>query len=564
MKLNMKRGLVFLLILTLMSSVMPFAFAANDEKGWAQRPSLNYGRFYSQAQVVDGKIYVIGGTVNSMQSSSVEAFDPSTKKWEIKASMKHPKTAFQTVVLNNKLYAIGDTYAEAYDPEKDIWTEIAPLNYYRRFFQAQIVDGKIYVFGGSQDYKYSNSDRRIEVYDPETNQWSVKAAMKQPRSRFTSGVLDGKIYAIGGTSGEKEYLRSVERYDPRTDSWESAPDLPVQRMSVSNDTIVYNNKIYIFGGYNGSSSLKSLYAFDSNTWSTLDTMPFSSYYNQVEIAKEKIYCMGGANSTGTINDFAVYDIKTNQWTRLQSMIAPRSNFVTAIFQGEVFAISGYVSDKSFPSGVSVNPVVESYKIEGMSPTLTVTASPNRVKVGNRFTTTVAIHNVSNIYAEDIKIDYDAERFEYLGASAKDGLKIYKEDTSKPGSVRFIVAHLGKDSGATGDKDLIELTFKAKSVGIGKVDITKGRIADNDVLEMDVAEENCGEDTIEVEANKDVNRTGEYTLLDLGIDAYYYGMQADQTDTTRFDTDVIPDGVIDDKDLTAITQSILDNSNYPFN
>ncbi|WP_101698542.1 hypothetical protein [Clostridium minihomine] len=117
---------------------------------------------------------------------------------------------------------------------------------------------------------------------------------------------------------------------------------------------------------------------------------------------------------------------------------------------------------------------------------------------------------------------------------------------------------------TGDKDLIELTFKAKAVGIGKVDIIKGRIADNDVLEMDVAKENCGEDTIEVEGNKDVNRTGEYTLLDLGIDAYYYGMEAIHTDTTRFDTDVIPDGIIDDKDLAAITQAILDNSNYLFN
>lgn len=339
--------------------------------------------------------------------------------------------------------------------------------------------------------------------------------MSVPRTSFKTAVINRKLYAIGGIELDNYKTHSsIEEYDPVLNKWTATGNLPVAKQIF--ELQVLNNSFLTFGG-------------DSTN-----------------------------SPNGALSEVTQFNTLTNTSLTKPSMNHARFYFQTINLNNKIYAIGGIDNNNKYLNTLEV------YTITSSSPTLTVTASPNKVKVGNQFTTTVAIHNVSNIYAEDIKIDYDSDRFEYVGASAKNGLKIYKEDTSSPGSVRFIVAHLGKGNGATGDKDLIELTFKAKSVGIGKVDIIKGRIADNDVLEMDVAEENCGEDTIEVEANKDVNRTGEYTLLDLGIDAYYYGMEAIQTDTTRFDTDVIPDGIIDDKDLAAITQAILDNSNYPFN
>ena len=105
-----------------------------------------------------------------------------------------------------------------------------------------------------------------------------------------------------------------------------------------------------------------------------------------------------------------------------------------------------------------------YVSNDKTPILTAKASPNTVHVGDQFITTVAIHNVSNIYAEDIRITYDTNLFEYVGASAVSDLKIYKEDTTIPGTIRLIIAHLGAPNAANGDKDLVNLTFKAKSPG----------------------------------------------------------------------------------------------------
>jgi hypothetical protein len=82
--------------------------------------------------------------------------------------------------------------------------------------------------------------------------------------------------------------------------------------------------------------------------------------------------------------------------------------------------------------------------------------------------------------------------------------------------------------------------------------------------MNVKFGNCGEKTITVEGFLDVNRTGEFTLLDLGIDAWYYGDPASKTDSANYDADVITNGTIDDMDLSKIVDEMLTNNNYPAN
>lgn len=550
MKLNIKRSLAFLLILTLITSVMPFAYAENNQDKWENLAPMSTPRYVFSTEVINGHIYAIGGGNSTGTLNSVEMYDPNANSWNEKAPMIHSRKSFNTEIIDGKIYVIGGTNengvlssVEMYDPVLNTWTAKASLNMARYDFQTVVINEKIYAVGGYNGKKLSS----LEMYDPVSDTWVEKAPMLSARSDFQSEVVNNKIYVLGGDSQTTQ----TESYDIQNDVWVKIAPMINIRPGFRSEII--NNRIFCFGGW---SSVEH-YSIENNKWESAPTMTASRYQLETVVINGNVLAIGGGEGNGYLSSVEEYNPISQIWTSKASMNTARYLFQTEVISNRIYVIGGYNSTGQLSA-------VEAYTYTQVVPTLTVTASPNKVKVGNRFATTVAIHNVSNIYAEDIKIDYDAERFEYLGASAKDGLKIYKEDTSTPGSIRFIVAHLGQGNEATGDKDLIELTFKAKSVGIGKVDITKGRIADNDSLEMDVAEENCGEDTIEVEPNRDVNRTGEYTLLDLGIDSYYYGMQADQTDSTRFDTDVIPDGVIDDKDLSAITQSILDNSNYPLN
>lgn len=197
--------------------------------------------------------------------------------------------------------------------------------------------------------------------------------------------------------------------------------------------------------------------------------------------------------------------------------------------------------------------------------ITVESLKNKYKVGNEFTTDIVLHNGTNICAEDLKISYDKDLFEYIGIEQVEGIKTVKEFKDPAnGQIRLITASLGKQNAVNGDKALVKLKFRGKKQGKGKVDVTKARIANNGTIEKDILVENCGEKEIEIEGIKDVNRTGEFTLLDLAVDGWYYGDKAENTDKTKFDADVVENGMIDDDDLGEIVNQMINNSNYPAN
>lgn len=545
------------LLLVILLSTQTFAFAADTTDKWVVKDSMSTPRMNLQAQVVNGDIYVIGGQNTHGYLTSVEKYNPDTGTWTtMKSKMTTERYSFQTEVVNGKIYVIGGANSsgylnsvEEYDPEKDIWTTMKPMRTARIDFQTQVINGKIYAIGG---FSGSSVLASVEVFDPSLNTWSDAASMLSLRNMFHSEIISGKIYVVGGYYDRGSYYNNtLEEYDPLLKTWATRESISAARTSFT--TEVANDKLYLIGGFKGNDQTTELNEYDPllNKWITKNPMLSPGTLSTVSIGGI-IYAFG-YYSKPTVGQR--YDTKLDKWDNIASTSVLRSPSVTIPLNGKIYAIGGYSADNKISSSV------EEYTIPTDKPTLTVTSSSNKVKVGQQFTTAVAIHNVTNICAEDIKITYDTNLFTYAGAEAQTGLKIYKEDTSVPGTIRFICACEGKDNSATGDKGLINLKFTAKSQGSGKVDIIKGRIADNATLEEDVTDANCGEDTITVEGYADVNKTGDFTLLDLGIDGWYNGMNAADTDTAKFNADVVVDGKIDDNDLAEITKGILANRNY---
>ncbi|WP_246061828.1 cohesin domain-containing protein [Paenibacillus oralis] len=196
------------------------------------------------------------------------------------------------------------------------------------------------------------------------------------------------------------------------------------------------------------------------------------------------------------------------------------------------------------------------------PTLYVTIDDEKVVVGQEFVANISLKNVENIYAEDFTINYDTGLFEFVGYEEVTGYKVYNDPVDKNGSIRFIIASQGKDYGINEDTVIVKLKFRAIATGTGDVDALKGRIADIE-REFDLDEENCLLDTVTVEEAPlvDVNKSGEYTLVDLAIDGYYYGKAAADTDTVLHNADQIIDGYVNDGDLVYIVSQMLANPNY---
>lgn len=91
------------------------------ENTWVSMAQIPQSELGIRAVAVNGKIYVIGGSINS-------EYDPATNNWTAKTPMPTPRNWFGITVYQNKIYTVGGrsegiTFGaiEVYDPMTDTW-----------------------------------------------------------------------------------------------------------------------------------------------------------------------------------------------------------------------------------------------------------------------------------------------------------------------------------------------------------------------------------------------------------------------------------------------------------
>lgn len=75
--------------------------------------------------------------------------------------------------------------------------------------------------------------KSVECYNPITDTWTPIADMRVRRSGVCIGVLNGVIYAIGGHDGPKIW-NSAEAYRPSTGVWTSIANMHMCRRNSGN------------------------------------------------------------------------------------------------------------------------------------------------------------------------------------------------------------------------------------------------------------------------------------------------------------------------------------------
>lgn len=186
-------------------------------------------------------------------------------------------------------------------------------------------------------------------------------------------------------------------------------------------------------------------------------------------------------------------------------------------------------------------------------------SVSKVNIGDDIIVNASLHQVNDIYAEDITFTYDQTRLDYIGYEEVEGLTIVKE-VANGNELRYIIASKGESHGIMDEDNILKLKFKAIAHGESKVQATGVRIA-NLEKEWDLEVANCGETTILVDSIADVDGSGGFTLLDLAIDSYYFNKLIEDTNTVKYNADIVMDGTINNDDLLAIVNEMLSNTDY---
>lgn len=148
------------------------------------------------------------------------------------APLRAPRAGLGLVAVNGSLYAIGgytlanattdrpdpQTLVQVYNPTTNAWLATGdlggprPMPTRRYGFAVASLNGKIYVVGGKNEL--GATLRTVEAYDPASNSWTTLAPMPTARSILALVAHQGRLYALGGADAAGRATRVVEAYAP--------------------------------------------------------------------------------------------------------------------------------------------------------------------------------------------------------------------------------------------------------------------------------------------------------------------------------------------------------------
>jgi N-acetylneuraminic acid mutarotase len=184
-----------------------------------------------------------------------EVYDPATDTWEVKAPLPTPRHAPATNMVDGKVYVIGGysitTHAslnvvEVYDPATDTWAAKTPPPLKVLGSTSAVVDDKIFVLGEEvvDPVRYLVG-YRVQVYDPANDSWSIRASA--PTIPFSCAVATTGLNALKRIYFFDETSNDI--YNPSNDSWSVGAPAPTHRPVAG--AVVVDELIYVVGGRTG-------------------------------------------------------------------------------------------------------------------------------------------------------------------------------------------------------------------------------------------------------------------------------------------------------------------------
>lgn len=249
-----------------LTTLEAYDVTTNTFSSRSPRPGIQTG---AVTGVINGVLYVAGGSDCCVNTPRLTAYTAASNTWSPRRAPSSPHgNGPAGGVIDGLFYVAGGSsldgsgsvsVLEAYDPRTDVWTLKAPLPTARRAVGSAVLRGRLYVVGGISSTL--GTVGTVEAYDPATNTWTTRAPLSAPRSELVVGEIDGILYAVGGATSAGP-VSIVEAYDPATNTWSPKRSLPVARRW--SQGAVVRGKLYVIGGYTtgGHTALSIVETFD--------------------------------------------------------------------------------------------------------------------------------------------------------------------------------------------------------------------------------------------------------------------------------------------------------------
>ncbi len=358
---------------------------------WSAIISLPNGVAAHASVAYNGYLYVLGGAKDSTGPTNQLFIAPINADGTIGAWTSH---ALGRIVYhhagfayNGQMYLIGgennggqsitDVSYQTINSDGTLNSGFNAANVLpagRRDLTAVAYGGSLYVTNG---YSTDSSAASTEVdcatirADGSVGPWNQTAPSSangtlSARSGQGGAVYNGKIYVFGGANGST-YLNDVQ-VAPLVNggtlgpTWSGATSFTTARQqSVS---VAYNRRIYVIGGNGAGGRLSDVQFIPvkddgtfPNSWTTTTAFPTARSGHTAIAYNGFLYVIGGQSASAVLNDVQFAPISSNgtigTWTATSSFTTARRAHTSVLYNGNLYIIGGLNSAGARLSDVQV-------------------------------------------------------------------------------------------------------------------------------------------------------------------------------------------------------------------
>ncbi|HDZ04114.1 hypothetical protein LCGC14_0217740 [marine sediment metagenome] len=163
------------------------------------------------------------------------------------------------------------------------------------------------------------------------------------RTDHTSVVFDNKIWVIGGYDGFS-YLNDIWQSSDGETWTQITAEAPFHRRS-GHTSVVFNNEIYVIGGFTGVDFLRDIWkSSDGETWAKItgaSPFPQNGLHSAV-VFKDKLWVIGSLDESAKLSNKIWQSGDGETWipVAVEAPFPERYNQSTVVFDGKIWIIGG--------------------------------------------------------------------------------------------------------------------------------------------------------------------------------------------------------------------------------
>lgn len=185
----------------------------------------------------------------------------------------------------------------------------------------------LFIFGGYDGNSHQSNLYKVDLKGKVFLNVKTNGELPCGRNGHTATLYENEIYVIGGwNSSNPQTTREIYKLNLESFDWKKIH--PTEDYLVScnmHSANLYQNKIFVFRGGDGTHYLNDLHSYDilNNSWQLVSTsgfMPSARANHSSAIFKSKLFIFGGWNGCDRLRDLYSLDLETLVWALVESSL----------------------------------------------------------------------------------------------------------------------------------------------------------------------------------------------------------------------------------------------------